>query len=428
MDAATYLRGINDALVEAQKPIRILRSINWDPKVHERFFAAGCRVLPKPTYPPLGYEPKEKVRELLAIKKQIRGRSEVEVLLRKKCDEFARTVEMLAARETPRFHAISRELYGSPRDPYAGDERVDNLEIARLWASRQPPRNEEATIDSAEACRMIEAIVAPHLGGGIRVRESTRITANAAAGATKISVRKGATFTPRQVRALAHHEGLWHVLTSVNGYAQPVFTVLGVGLPHFTASQEGGAILAEFLTGNLTDDRFRELGERTIAVHMAEEGADFLEVFAYLAGRFPERKAAQMAERVFRGGVLTGGAPFTKDAVYQHGYCAVTNFLRAAFDHGDLSLVQAFLAGKMAVEDAPLVRELIDQGLASGPTFVPAWYRELDSVAAGFTHSVTLDLFDHRRMKEFWGSRARLPAPRTVAARTGSLRSRKRGR
>ena len=158
----------------------------------------------------------------------------------------------------------------------------------------------------------------------------SRLTANAAAGATRITLRKGARFSPRQVRALAHHEGLWHVLTSLNGFRQPVLTVLGVGLARHTESQEGGGIVAEYLTGNITDERYIELGERTIAIDMAARGADFLEVYRYLLARFAPPRAAQMSERVFRGGVVEGGAPFTKDAAYQRGYCRTFNFLRAA--------------------------------------------------------------------------------------------------
>ena len=68
---------------------------------------------------------------------------------------------------------------------------------------------------------------------------------------------------------------------------------------------------------------------------MAARGADYVEVYRYLAERFAPRRAAQMCERVFRGGVLAGGAPFTKDVAYQRGYCRTFNFLRTALDEGD---------------------------------------------------------------------------------------------
>ena len=37
--------------------------------------------------------------------------------------------------------------------------------------------------------------------------------------------------------------------------------------------------------------------------------------------------------------------------------------------------LRAFLCGKMHVDDVPLVKELMREGLIVGPTFVPAWYR-----------------------------------------------------
>ncbi len=233
----------------------------------------------------------------------------------------------------------------------------------------------------------------PVLGLHCRVRVSSRLTANAAAGATSVAINQRARFSPKQARAMAHHEGLWHVLTSLNGYAQPVLTVLGVGLPRATESQEGCGILAEYFTGNLTDDRFIELGERTLAVDMAARGANYLEVYRSLAQKFPPVKAAQMAERVFRGGVLTGGAPFTKDAAYQRGYCRTYQFLRGAVTRVDRGLVLAFLAGKLNVDDAPLIKQLIAEGTCVGPRYVPIWYSEADRLSAEFTHSITMDRF-----------------------------------
>ncbi|HEX7624088.1 MAG TPA: flavohemoglobin expression-modulating QEGLA motif protein [Anaeromyxobacteraceae bacterium] len=404
MSGREQLRCFSDAIVAAQRPIRILKAINWDASVHARFFRRGAQELPRPELPPLGFDPSAKQKELRALKRQMRGHNPVEALLREKCDEFALVVRMLAARGTRRFYEASRRLYGDPRDRFP-DNPADNLAIARLWAARPRARNEEATLDAEEAARQVQAVCAPYLGGEVKVVVRTRLTANAAAGATRVTLKKGATFTPRQVRALAHHEGLWHVLTSLNGFAQPVLTVLGVGLPRHTESQEGGGIMAEFLSGYITDERYIELGERTIAVDMAARGADYLEVYRYLLARFPPRKAAQMSERVFRGGVLEGGAPFTKDVAYQRGYCRTFNFLRAALEGRDLDLVRAFLAGKMSVDDAELVRDLVDEGLCAGPVHLPAWFDDVDRLNAIVTHSVTMNRFSLPSINRYYARR-----------------------
>jgi uncharacterized protein (TIGR02421 family) len=399
-----YLRSISDEILHAQKPIKVLRAINWGPKVHERFFRHGARELPRPEYPPLGFEPEAVAREFARIRRKIRGRNPVEELLRTKCDEYASLARMLGARGTRRFYELSRRLYGDPRDRFP-DHNADNLAIARLWAARPRARDEDPTWSAEEAAARVADLCTPLLGGHVEVLVKARLTANAAAGATRITLRKGARFSERQVRALAHHEGLWHVLTSMNGFRQPILPVLGVGLPGATESQEGGGIVAEFLTGNITDERYIELGERTIAIDMAARGADFLEVYRYLLARFPPQKAAQMGERVFRGGVLEGGAPFTKDAAYQRGYCRTFNFLRAAVEQRDLDLVRAFLAGKMRVDDAELVRDLIEEGLCVGPTYLPEWFIDVDRLNAMCTHSVTMNRFSLPSVSRYYARR-----------------------
>jgi uncharacterized protein (TIGR02421 family) len=402
--AREQLRRFSDAIVAAQRPIRILKAINWDASVHERFFKHGAKELPRPEYPPLGFDPDVTVKELRALRRQIRGKNPVEALLREKCDEFVLVARMLAARGTRRFYEISRRVFGDPRDRFP-DNPADNLAIARLWAARPRARNEEATLTAEEAAVEVQRLCAPYLGGKVKVLVRARLTANAAAGATRVTLKKGALFSPRQVHALAHHEGLWHVLTSVNGFAQPVLTVLGVGFPRHAESQEGFGIVAEFLSGHITDERYIELGERTIAVDMAARGADYLEVYRYLLARFPPHKAAQMSERVFRGGVLEGGAPFTKDVAYQRGYCRSFNFLRAALEQRDLDIVRAFLAGKMSVDEAELVRDLVEEGVCAGPVHLPAWFDDIDRLNATVTHSVTMNRFSLPSISRYYARR-----------------------
>ena len=315
---------------------------------------------------------------------------------------------MLAARGTKDFFRHSVALYGHPRDGH------ENLSIARYWASRPRSRRENATLDAEECARRIRAIVGRSLGERCKVRLSERLVAFAAAGPGGIAVRADARFTPRQARALAHHEGLWHVLTSLNGAAQPFLTVLGAGMRSCTESQEGCGIVSEFLTGNATNDRFAELAERTLAVDRAARGADYCEVWRDLAERFGEERACHLAERVFRGGVLSGGAPFTKDAVYQRGYCRVFQFLREALDARDEDLVIAFFAGKMSVEQAPLIRALMAEGVVARPRFLPAWWKRRDKLEALVTHSMTLNRFRPPRAGDRPGLSIGTRGPETV--------------
>lgn len=404
MNAREYIRRLSERIVHAQKPIRILKALNWSPQVHERFFRAGARELPRPTYAPLDFDAKDKIREFQAIRASLRGRNALEGLLRRRCDEFINVVRMLESRGTKRFFTYSVRVYGQPRTVFL-DSGVDNLQIARLWADRalRPGIDvEPRTLNADQAAQIIENLIKPVLGDACRVRVSARLTADAAAGATSVAVRKDARFSHRQARALAHHEGLWHVLTSLNGYAQPVLTVLGVGLSGFATAQEGGGVVSEYLSGNLAADRLRELGERALVVDMAAEGADYIEVYRYLCHRFPERKASQLAERVFRGGVVKGGAPFTKDAIYQRGYCRVFNFIRHAVEQAELPMLLAFFCGKMSLEDAPLVAALMDEGLVSPPRYIPPWAENLDGLAGHVMHSLTMGRFDLGKVSRYY--------------------------
>lgn len=405
--ARAALRELSDAVVRAGSDVHVLRALAWDRSVHRRFLAGGARELPRPVYPPLEFDLAGKLHLLRGLRLRLRGKNPAEALLRGAVDQLAITCRMLAARGTRAFYRHSVELFGdalegSRHASGAGGERRDararNLAIARSWVSRRGHSPERASLPASECRDRIEAIVRPVLGDRCRVRLSRRIAAFAAAGTRSIAVRDGARFTPRQARALAHHEGLWHVLTALNGAAQPVLTVLGSGLGFFTESQEGGGIVSEFLTGNLTNDRFAELGERTLAIHRAAQGADYPTVFRSLAERHGEARACHLAERVFRGGLLTGGAPFTKDAVYQRGYCSVSSFLCAALARGDDALVLAFFAGKLGAGDAGAVRALIDEGLVSPPRFLPAWWTRRERLDAQVTHWLTLSQFEPGRL------------------------------
>ena len=87
-------------------------------------------------------------------------------------------------------------------------------------------------------------------------------------------------------------------------------------------------------------------------------------------------------------------------------------FIRAALDRRDVDLMRAFLAGKMSVDDAELVRDLIDEGMCAGPVFLPEWFIDIDRLNAMTTHSVTMNRFSLPSVARYYARRkvGRAPA------------------
>src|SRR5690606_6494948 len=185
----------------------------------------------------------------------------------------------------------------------------------------------------------------------------------AAAGATRIRLRAGAAYSDYDRQQLYHHEALVHSLTALNGREQPVLPSLALASPRTTATQEGLATFAEQITGSIDIERMKRLSLRIDAVAMALDGADFLEVFGYFtdAGQSPGESFAS-AQRVFRGVPTTGGAAFTKDAVYLRGLIGVHTFFRWALRHRKLKLCRLLFAGKMTLADVLRFEPLFGSG------------------------------------------------------------------
>jgi uncharacterized protein (TIGR02421 family) len=225
--------------------------------------------------------------------------------------------------------------------------------------------------------------------------------ANASASADEIKIKRGAMFSSRDLRQIEFHEGHVHMATALNGRAQPVTPFVGVPSPRTTSTQEGLAVLTEFLTQSTSLPRLRRLSDRTLAIQMAEEGADFLDLYRFFLGRGEDEQTAfDSARRVCRGGLVEGGAPFTKDVCYLDGLLRVTNFLRIALVKGQTHFVRLLFAGKLAIEDVPLYERLFREGLVREPAFLPAWAQDLAYLTAFMSYAAFLgegDLSAERR-------------------------------
>lgn len=402
----TALTTTSAELADAARSVRVLRALAWPPEIEQRFFATGCTELPRPTYR-VGPEIGAARDRLLALRARLTGENEVERFLRDTCDSLANAARMLLAAGTKDFYFQSVEIYGRPGS-LSSDRKTTNLGLARhfdevLAAFVTPPDEADVPSLSAEEALPVlqERFAAFFPGRSIRVQVVEGLGAAATASAEEIKIKKGARFSQRDLRQIEYHEGHVHVATAVNGREQPTLGFLGYPVPRTTSTQEGLAVLTEFLTRSTSLPRIRRLVDRILAVEQAERGASFIEVWKALRERGQGETAAfETARRVFRGGLIEGGAPFTKDVCYLDGLLRVTNFLRIALTRGKSAYARWLFAGKLAVEDVPLFERLLSEGLASEPRYVPAWAQDLSYLTAFMSYAAFLgesDLTVERR-------------------------------
>jgi len=398
------VRELSDRIVETQRPIRILDSIKWCGKVRAAFFDSGCKELPavdEQYYQqrnPLDFDPSRLRSELHQIERDISRKlgqlNPLATIMRRICREYQTVVRMLEARGTADFGAFSEELYGSASDVFhAGDPTLADLGTQMEATLINLLKNEsmeeaEKTISAAQAVEMLnQRLLNAFPDAGIRVLLNDQMTADAAAGSDYLKIRSDALFNQLDIDVLEVHEGWVHLGTTLNGTAQPWCTFLGKGPPSSTTTQEGLAVLTEILTLRSSPARLYRLINRVRAVTLAEEGADFIEVFNYLRGKdIADDDCYSIAVRIFRGST-PAGRPFTKDLAYMRGFIQTYNFLRLAMSEGRLDSLPLLFCGKITLEDIKTYRLLMDERVVEGPRFVPPHFADLKGLATWMSFS-----------------------------------------
>lgn len=413
------IKELSDALVRAQRPIRILDTIKWPPHVRDAFFASGCKAMPAidaAFYAESGleFDPEAKIRELDELKQAIRrrlGRADaLGQMLVANADQYIRVIYLLQNRGKPAFLHHCRALYGSTYDHFRGDRRpiytvaevlcdiFSQSAAARL--SQEFPKN----ITAEDAVTLLSQRLAGYFSDdSITVKLSDGIVADAAAGGDSIKMNSGALFSDRDLRILEVHEGWVHVGTTINGRRQPWATWLSIGSPRITAVQEGLAVLMEMLTFVSFPHRAKRINDRILSIRMAEDGADFLQVFDSFRTRgYSEMECYIIAQRVFRGGMVTGGIPFTKDISYCRGFVENVNFMRSAIAAGLPELIPMLFVGKVTIEDIPLLYEKLLEGIIAPPRYLPPMFQDLNSLYVWLGFSTGLNQINMRRVQRHY--------------------------
>jgi uncharacterized protein (TIGR02421 family) len=392
--ASNYLavaRRLSDRLLTAVRTIRVLEAVRWDDAVERAFHADRGRNLPRVTaddYRPLAFDPAEKRRELLEIENDVRNRlgrgDPLGRLLARRCRQAFEAVHLLTLRGKPAFSRLSCELYGEPTPEM--DESVESV-FAELASTAEPPI-EDGTFDAESASEILTARLRVSLGpaGRFRVIIADDISAHAAARGRAIRLRHDAEFSLADIASLEAHEGWVHIGTTLNARRQPAGRFLSAGMPTTTATQEGLAVICELLSGVCHAERLRRLLRRYQAVRLAENGADFGDVYRFfLEYAGGERDAYRQAARIFRGSLPDAG-PFAKDRTYALGLVTFLSAAHSAVRNRRLDRLRLVFSGKVSFADLPLVEALGEAGLLRKPSFLPPPFCDLSALATEIYH------------------------------------------
>ena len=395
------IRRFSDELIRIQAPIKILDTIKWPREIEDKFLAKQTKVLPEISTDfydsiPLSFNTDKTQQDLKglrsAIEKGLGKKDKLGKILIANVDQYRIVIDMLNNRGKPMFGKLSQELYGSASHKLHGDRHTlrqlgDRLShIFSLPAARHMSKQHPKIITAPEAVNQLsQRLVNYFHDDKIYVKLSDGIVSDAAVGGDTVKINTRAMFSESDMNVYEVHEGWVHVGTTLNGRAQPHATWLSVGSPRVTASQEGLAVLMEMLTLSSNPGRARRISDRVSAVDMAEQGADFIEVYRYFRNlHLSSKDSYRVTQRVFRGGMVQGGSFFTKDISYVRGYVENINFIRSAISTGLPELIPMLFLGKLAIEDIPDLYQAYQEGVIAGPKYLPPMFADISGLYAWF--------------------------------------------
>lgn len=287
-------------------------------------------------------------------------------LLRNKQRELSLQIEMLQARDTADFMPLSIELYGAIT-PALRDTAEHILSTVPV-----PEEDADDALDAKEFLELARREIEfyrdqdPDIEAHAEIR---RDVSGVMVSGDTLMLGPESRIQRARANALLQHEVGTHLVTHVNGSAQPIAS-LATGLAGYDETQEGLAVLAEVVCGQLTAFRLRQLAARVVTVHRMVSGADFEECHAQLVEEgIPASSAFTTVMRAFRSGGMT------KDAIYLRGLLDLVDHVRGG------SSLELFLLGKFSLSDLPLVQDLESRRILRPARIEARWLTDPDNLA-----------------------------------------------
>jgi len=348
---------IDNQLFEIVKNFELLKFVNPIniEKEKKAFFKSNFSINPSFKYRPIKIDPYLLKRKLYAIKADLIEDIEIQKMYENTISAYADKIDLLATIGSKRFFYNSLGYFGSPS--------AKDLRNARYLLSLPSIADERKTGKKLTALDAKKAFEESFDFYGFKA--NVGISKDLAAAAMvlnqqkKVLVKESALFSKKELDFLVHHEIGVHMVTTMNSNEQPL-KIFNIGTPVNTYTQEGLAVLSEYLSGNMTLKRLRTLGLRVVAIDMMVKKSDFKTIFNFITNEYDVDKedAFILLTRVFRGG------GFTKDFLYLKGFANFYKLWNSGYD------LTPLLIGKTSIKNYSTIVEMMDRKLINRPKFI----------------------------------------------------------
>ncbi len=338
-----------DRLVHNIELLNYLNPLNIEQE-KKRFFASKYSYNPEFKYRKIKFNPFKLQRLFFNQRLERIEDEDIRKLYRNIIYEYSGLIECIETiGKGKQFYYNSLKVFGTPKE-----RDVENARFILHFEDEKPDDSLVKKYNAMQAQAYFEDF-GKRYDFDFTIRQSTNISAAAMVlnATNSLLLKKNNTFSDNQLKVLANHEIGVHLVTTHNGKSQPL-KIFSNGFVNNTETQEGLAVFSEYMSGNLTLSRMKELAYRVIAADSLIKGYSFVDTFDLLFNQYKvnREKAWQISLRVHRGG------GFTKDFLYLTGLKKVYDFYQDQRDLSDL------LTGKVTLENLAMIKRLKNMGLA----------------------------------------------------------------
>ncbi|PVW15619.1 flavohemoglobin expression-modulating QEGLA motif protein [Marixanthomonas spongiae] len=337
-------------LVQKIEVLNFVNPINIEQE-KRNFFASKYNVNPNFKYRKLDFNAHKLQQELFSQDIDSIKDEETRVFYREVIYDYSGLVQCVeTVGQKEKFYFNSLKSFGTPTQ-----NSVENARFILHFEDEDYDKEMIPAFTAQEAAEYFDEFTKQY-DFQFNIRFSTKISAAAMVINNKqtLVLKKNHKFSANQLKVLANHEIGVHLVTTFNGLNQPL-KIFHNGFPKNVETQEGLAVFSEYMSGCLTLFRLKELSYRVLATDSLRKGFNFCDTFDLLHNQYKlnREEAYNITLRAHRGG------GFTKDHLYLTGLKKIYNL----YEQG-VSL-ENLLAGKVTLENEPLVQKWKKEGLAT---------------------------------------------------------------